>query len=218
MKQKQKMKRLLNFCSIVALVVVLTMSVGMIMTREVVASWNGTTTTTFASGSGTETSPYVINTQKQMGYFMKQLNAGVTYDGLYIKLNSDLDMTGGNWNVSTNAVFAGTFLGSNKTLTMDSNFLGTIAETGKVDWLNLKGSGTLSAPLLCYHNNGTIQNCRVRGDVSMNETSKAGLLCLNNNSTGVVVNSCGIGSVYGKADDDDCSVGWISESKGTKIL
>ena len=212
---KKNLKRILNTCSIVALIVSIMISVGMISTREVVAAWDGTTATTFAAGKGTETSPYVISTQNQMGYFMKQMNAGVTYNGLYIKLNCDLDMSGGNWKVSDSAVFAGTFMGNNKTLTMDSNFLRTISATGKVDWLNINGSGTLSDPLLCYDNNGTIQNCRVQGDVSMTNTSKAGLLCLYNNQTGLVVNSCGVGSVYGESSDDDCYVGWISRSDGT---
>ncbi|MBQ2989196.1 MAG: chitobiase/beta-hexosaminidase C-terminal domain-containing protein [Clostridia bacterium] len=214
---KQKWKKLLNVCSVVALVAAIVVSAGMMLFSEVMAGWNGTTATAFASGSGTEANPYVINTQNQLGYFMKQLNAGVTYEGLYIKLDTNLDMTGGKWSVNESASFAGTFLGNNKTLTMDSNFLGTIAATGKVDWLNLKGSGTLSTPLLCYDNNGTIQNCRVSGDVSMSQIEQAALLCLNNNSTGLVVNSCGFGSVYGDSENQDssCYVGWISKSKGT---
>ena len=212
---KQFLKSSLNTFSVVALVMAIMVAVScIVLPSDVVAAWDGTAATTFASGSGTESSPYLIETDKQMGYFLNQMNSGVTYEGLYIKLNNDLDMTGGNWTVDKATVFAGTFLGNGKTLTMDSCFLGTIGAAGTVDFLNLEGSGTLSSPLLCYTNNGTIQNCRVRGDVSRPLYS-AGLLCITNGRTGTVVNSCGFGSVYGSADDNTCYVGWISQSEGT---
>ncbi len=209
-----KLKTLFDkIVSIALSVIVLFSSVSIVMLHSV-SAWDGSAASSFASGSGTESSPYVIDTEMQMGYFMNRLNAGITYEGKYIKLNANLDMTGGKWSVDSSTVFAGTFLGNNKTLTMDSNFLGTIAETGKVDWLNLEGSGTLSTSLLCCCNNGTIQNCRVQGNVYRDSYGVAGLLCLINNKTGVVVNSCGFGSVYGSGDDSDCSVGWIGESEG----
>ena len=199
--------------SIILSIIVLLISFSIMMPLSADA-WDGSAATSFASGSGTETSPYVINTEKQMGYFMNRINSGVTFEGQYIKLNANLDMTGGNWEITSGKYFAGTFLGNNKTLTMDSNFLDRIAETGKVDWLNIQGYGTVNDPLMCYYNYGTIQNCRVSGDVSKPGYS-AGLLCTENTKTGLVINSCGFGSVYGSADDDTCYVGWVSKSEGT---
>ena len=181
----------------------------------IAAAWNGSAAEDFASGSGTEAKPYLIKSPKQMGFFLNQLNSGKTYEGQYIKLEKDLDMTGGSWVVAEGTVFAGTFLGNNKTLTMDSNFLGTIAAGGTVDWLNLKAS-TLNGPLLCYTNKGTIQNCRVRGNVDVGDAGgNAALLCENNN--GAVVNSCGFGDLEGGTPDGDadCHVGWIGINEGT---
>ena len=61
------------------------------------AAWDGTVATSFSSGSGTEASPYVIATETQLGYFFKQIQSGVTYEGMYIRLSKDLNMTGSTW-------------------------------------------------------------------------------------------------------------------------
>ena len=65
--------------SIIMSIIVLLISFSIIMTISVNA-WDGSAASSFASGSGTETSPYVISTEKQMGYFMNRLNAGITYE------------------------------------------------------------------------------------------------------------------------------------------
>lgn len=178
------------------------------------AAWNGTVATRYASGAGTATSPYVIQNETQLAYFAAQLEAGVTYEGQYLSLSKDLDMTGGTWSVAMGTTFAGTFRGNGHSITLNSRFLGTIAEGGTVDWLNLRATQTLSDALLCRYNAGTIQNCRVRGDVILS-TGDAALLCYENQSTGTVINSCGFGALEGHGDDADCHVGWIAKSSGT---
>lgn len=174
------------------------------------AAWNGTTITQY-SGSGTESSPYVISSEANLAYFAQQLNAGTKFEGQYLKLTKNLDMTSGTWNTKS-STFAGTFLGNGYTITLNGQFLYTISEAGKVDYLNLKSTETTTTPLLCYTNNGTIQNCRVRGDVT-NTVGDAALLCHTNN--GMVLNSCGFGSLSGCGDDSDCYVGWIAKNSGT---
>ncbi len=178
------------------------------------AAWDGTAATGFYSGSGTQASPYVIKTEKHLAYFANQINADNTFADKYISLQADLDMTGGTWAVTAGKEFAGTFLGNNHTVTMNARFLYKIAEGGTVDWLNLTATETLSDPLLCQLNYGTIQNCRVRGDVYANP-GDVSLLCVYNYAPGAVLNSCGFGSLTGYGDDSDCYAGWIEKSTGT---
>ena len=85
----------------------------------------------FASGSGTQASPYLINTAAQLVYFRNQVDAGVTYAGQFVKLGSDIDLAGHPFDpigfgyykdnkvidgVDTNTVFMGTFDGGNHTI------------------------------------------------------------------------------------------------------
>ena len=85
----------------------------------------------FASGSGTEADPYLIETAAQLVYFRNQVDAGVTYAGKFVKLNKDIDLYGipfdpigfGYWKegkiedgVDKNTVFMGTFDGGNHTI------------------------------------------------------------------------------------------------------
>lgn len=83
-----------------------------------------------------ESSPYVIATEKQLGYFLKQLASGVTYDGKYIRLNKSLDMTGNIWDTSHNTAFGGVFDGQGYTITADCPFMTVIGATGVVQGLN----------------------------------------------------------------------------------
>lgn len=170
------------------------------------------TSSGFSSGSGTSSSPYIISSVGDMYYFKEQLLAGYTFLGEYVKLNTDVNLTDYPWNITTQEIFEGTFLGNNKTITVNSNFLGKIGESGTVDWLNVTSTEILTTPLLCLRNSGTIQNCRVKGDV-LNDPGHAGLLCEYN--YGNVYNSCGFGSLEGHGDDSNCYVGWIVFNTGT---
>ena len=94
--------------------------------------WDGTTVADgFASGTGTEEDPYIIETAAQLVYFRKQVDAGVTYKDQFVKLNADIDLSNkpfdpigfGYWyekNVvegkDQNTVFMGTFDGGNHTI------------------------------------------------------------------------------------------------------
>jgi len=177
------------------------------------AAWDGTSATGFYMGTGTQSMPYVIKTEQHLAYFADQLNSGNTFEGQYLSLTADLDMTGGEWNVTAGQEFSGTFRGNNHTIIINNRFLATIAAEGTVDWLNLSATETLPDALLCKYNYGTIQNCRVRGDVYV-DPGDAGLLCTTNYSTGRVINSCGFGSVYGCGDDNSCYVGWVARNYG----
>ena len=79
----------------------------------------------FASGSGTQASPYLINTAAQLVYFRNQVDAGVTYEGKFVKLNKDIDLAGHlfdpigfgyTYNKDSDTAFMGTFDGGNHTI------------------------------------------------------------------------------------------------------
>lgn len=95
--------------------------------------WTGNIATGFASGSGTESTPYIIETPEQLAYLAQQVNAGVRYEGSYFRLENNLDLTAvkdknGNWSseFEWNSIgyttwediddykFAGIFDGNNK--------------------------------------------------------------------------------------------------------
>ena len=88
--------------------------------------WDGTAVATgFASGNGTQASPYIINTAAQLVYFRKQVDAGVTFEGKYVKLNKDIDLAGHlfdpigfgyTYGKDSNTAFMGTFDGGNHTI------------------------------------------------------------------------------------------------------
>ena len=83
-------------------------------------TWDGEAVATgFASGTGTENDPYIINTAAQLVYFRNQVDAGVTYGGKFIKLNKDIDLANKLFDpigYGYNTVFSGTFDGGNHTI------------------------------------------------------------------------------------------------------
>jgi uncharacterized protein with FMN-binding domain len=51
----------------------------------------------FESGSGTEEDPYILKTEEQLRGFAKSLSDDVTYSGIYIALEEDIDVSGETW-------------------------------------------------------------------------------------------------------------------------
>ena len=87
--------------------------------------WDGTSATEFASGSGTQASPYIIETAEQFAFFRDQVDAGNSYAGKFVKLNKDIDLAGKlfnpigygyTYNNDSNTAFMGTFDGDNHTI------------------------------------------------------------------------------------------------------
>lgn len=54
------------------------------------ALWDGSVATGFAGGTGTEADPYLISDGAQLAYFAQQVNSGLTFIGLHIKLTQDI--------------------------------------------------------------------------------------------------------------------------------
>ena len=144
-------------------------------------------------GTGTEADPYLIRSESHMGYFISQLNEGINFEGNYIQLDADLDMTGHPWTYPYAASFAGTFIGNAHTVETDCTLLPDIAASGVVTGLNVEAKTTVTRAILCDYNHGLIQMCCVRGDVVDDSSDIAGMICAENNGT---VQYCGaIGSI-----------------------
>ena len=75
------------------------------------------------SGKGTERDPYVIRTADQLAAFAKYVDGGKTYEGEYVVLGADIDLSdAGNWDPigaesGTTAIFQGTFDGKGHSIT-----------------------------------------------------------------------------------------------------
>lgn len=115
--------------------------------------WDGVTVaSSYESGDGTESSPYVIANAEQFAYFAQQMTAGIGVDACY-ELTADLEMTAANW--ETIPVFEGHFDGNGHTVvytlkdTIESNF----------SYYGLFGK-------VC----GTISNLKVSGDIQLSST------------------------------------------------
>ncbi len=152
------------------------------------AAWNGSTASSFESGSGTEDDPYIIKTAEQLALLAKNVNDGRGYMGSYFKLESDIVLGTssvkrnwpgiGQWYVNSNGndefiEFNGTFDGNGKT----------------ISGLFVSVSGQRGAGLFGCLNGATIKNLKIKG-ADIRSESRAGILA-----------SC---SFYGRIEN--CSV------------
>lgn len=74
--------------------------------------WDGTTVaTSFQSGSGTISNPYLIYTPEQLAYFFNQVSSGMSFSQKYIKIMSDINLN--QHDVHANGTFSGNLDGGN---------------------------------------------------------------------------------------------------------
>ncbi len=156
--------------------------------------WDGSVATGFASGTGTESNPYIIETPEQLAYLAKKVNSGNTYDGKFIKLANDIylnDTTNWeNWDTSAPAnlwtaigdgsssskCFNGTFDGAGYEVsgiyTIKSDYQGlfgyvydgTVKNVGVVDSY-ITGSYNVGG-VVGRNEKGTVSNCYNTSDVT----------------------------------------------------
>ncbi len=91
-----------------------------------VSTWNGQDVADgFESGTGTEADPFIIKTADQLVYFRNQVDAGVSYEGQYVKLAADIDLRkhlfdpigfGYTYGNDSTTAFMGIFDGGNHTI------------------------------------------------------------------------------------------------------
>lgn len=119
----------------------------------------------FASGEGTESSPYIIDNVAQLLLMAQKVNSGdESFTSAYYELSNDIDLAGINWtpigegkaneslDLATNGGFYGTFNGNGHTITNLSvaetatervalyGLFGLVGKQGTVSNLNVKGS------------------------------------------------------------------------------
>ncbi|MFR5876269.1 MAG: S8 family serine peptidase [Eubacterium sp.] len=75
--------------------------------------WIDYAASSYASGSGTKSSPYQIKTAAQLAKFAKDIRNGKTYKGKYFKLMNDIDLKGKLWITASCFTRSSSYLGTN---------------------------------------------------------------------------------------------------------
>lgn len=122
MKKNRLLLFVITICLILSSVMVNSFSHS--LTAETLDSWDGTTATSFSSGTGSQTDPYVITKGSELAYLASQVNNKVNYADTYFVLNNDIDLCNYNWTAIGNRYeddrddnyFAGHFNGNNRTI------------------------------------------------------------------------------------------------------
>ncbi len=145
------------------------------------------------NGSGTQDDPLIISDLETLELFRDSVNNGNSYEGLYVKLAADIDMSEKygadidgeevSWTPigAENSSFAGTFDGNGKTISglyitstvKSAGLFGYIGETGTVKDLTVSNAyfketnSTKFMGGIVGSNAGTIDNCRNESDISI---------------------------------------------------
>lgn len=175
--------------------------------RSASAAWDGTAAKGFESGNGDNSDPYIIKTAEQLAFLAEQVNGGETYQGKYLQLEADLDLSGREW--------AQIGIGERKTDggTVTKPFAGTF------DGNNHKISGlTLTAGLdgqgLFGCSSGTIRNLGIEnGNISIGSAERTGAIC--GYSTGTIENCWNSADITGSTEGGIYVGGICGYSTGT---
>ncbi len=119
-------------------------SFGEVTSRGRYDSWNGSTYTAPTSGSGTESSPYIISSAAQFMYLSK-VTSGSSYYGKYWRLTTDLDLTSHRANFNG---FSGYIDGNSHTIKINLNhgsLFGTTTGVMEVHDLTIDTTGNYNS-------------------------------------------------------------------------
>ena len=177
------------------------------------AIWMGDAAAGFASGSGTQSDPYIINTAEQLAYLAKSVNVGNSYEGKFIKLNRDIPLNNYNakhWTLNATPwmpigtsidgeVFKGSFDGDNHTISG-----AYIAPDGSFESLRCSYWGLFGCCENATISDLNIRNSFVDAPPSVGSGSIVGKMesgsILNCSSSAEVVSSCwSAGGIAGRA-------------------
>lgn len=173
--------------------------------------WDGASADSFESGNGSEISPYVIKNAAQLAYLATQVNAGTTYDGVYFKLDSNINLCGISWTPIGNETnsFKGIFDGANNEiynfeLIGSDKYIGLFGyNAGVVKNLGIEGLNVDVTPTTGYigglvaYNAGTVSNCYANGKLtSLSDTIYMGCLVGYNNG-GAITDCYALGEIEG---------------------
>lgn len=119
-------------------------SFGEVTSRGRYDSWNGSTYTAPTSGSGTESSPYIISSAAQFMYLSK-VTSSSSYYGKYWKITTDLDLTSNRASISG---FSGYIDGNSHTIKINLNhgsLFGTTTGVMEVHDLTIDTTGNYNS-------------------------------------------------------------------------
>ena len=171
--------------------------------------------TVFDSGNGTKQNPYLIKTVAQLQAFAKAVNGGETYQGQYVSLNNDLDLTGIDWTpIGSSGVFKGIFDGGSYTI--ENMTFGTETEPAEKENVGLFGD---------LGDGGVIRNVGVKNAVVYNTyqgSQNIGLIAAGTGDNSVVENCWATGTITstGRVTDDGkySYIGGLVAASGLKSL
>jgi len=189
------MKRIISILLAVVMIFVLLPASVMTIFAEESSIWDGSDAYRFASGTGTATDPYIIETGSHLAYLARIVNTEWSYTGQYIKLANDIvlndttdwetwDTTApaNSWTPAGNASksFQGVLMGDGHTISgiyIDSGnnnqgLFGYIGDGGYVDNVKvvesyIKGNNHTGS-IAGYINGGAVSNCCNSGEICGN--------------------------------------------------
>lgn len=163
------------------------------------AIWSGNAASGFASGNGTQSDPYIINTAEQLAYLAKSVNEGNSYEGKFIKLNRDISLNNYNskyWTLNatpwmpigtevrlddgTYPSFKGSFNGNCHTI-----FGAFIAQDGSYESMKCRYWGLFG---ICT--NATISNLNIRNSFVDAPSPSFGSGCIAGEMRGGTIENC----------------------------
>lgn len=161
----------------------------------------------FESGSGTESNPFIIMTADQLAAFAVSVDEGTTYEGQYIRLGSDIDLSAiETWNpigdeskpsTCKDKLFNGDFDGAGHTVS-------GLSITGPhAEWENIGLFSTLNISANVHDLALADFGIAVSTDATMRAGALAGDTLGNSSGIGVIVDSVSAkGMVNVQADND----------------
>lgn len=167
-------------------------------------------------GEGTQDSPYKISSAEELSYLAKQVNEGTSYNGEFFQLTQNIDLNNATWtsigtvrvgSISEGKPFKGIFDGQSNTIfnlkmnTTDIDLAQGLFGYNKgviknliLENVSIKGCDSQGA--LAGDNRGTIENCHVKGTVTVEGTNSVGGLVGtnygNSNSSPATVTDCSV--------------------------
>ena len=192
----------------------LTSNVTYTVTYNAVNTWDGSTATSFESGSGTEKDPYIIKTGAQLAYLSK-LGAdntsakNSTYgDGLYYKLGASIDLSNYQW---TPICARDSMTSYNWTY-----FNGSFDGAGYTIIMNISNTGFGYGLFQTIGDKAVVKNLTIAGQVSVKH--RAGSIAYMANAGAVVDNVHNYANVLTTVTSGDYWVGGLFGSVGAATI
>ena len=160
-----------------------------------VETWDGTSSSAWTNGEGTESNPYLIETPAQLKYLSNQVKEGTLYTGKCFLQTQDFDLNSKDWSsIGTSTYkFEGKYNGGDKYV---SNFTNS---------------------LFGYTNNATIENLSIRGNVSCSSSQPSILISEASGAT-ILTNCHNFATVSFYSSENKNSAGFVAKVVGTSLI